>query len=64
MQKPNVQLLNEKEVADMTGIAVATLRNDRFNRRGFPYVKLGKSVRYKLEDVVAVIDKNTIRHDQ
>ena len=43
--------LKEKQVAEITGIAVQTLRNDRFYRRGISYVKKGRSVRYSTEDV-------------
>ena len=43
--------ISEKELSAMTGRALQTLRNDRFNGRGFPYIKLGKSVRYDREVV-------------
>jgi len=32
--------ITEKEVRDLTGRALSTLRNDRFLGRGFPYVKI------------------------
>lgn len=58
MKKP---FLNEQEVSALTGRAVATLRNDRHMRRGFPYLKVGKrSVRYKLKDVVDTMESNRI----
>ena len=44
--------MNEFEVAKITGLAVQTLRNWRFQRRGFPYSKLGKAVRYDIDDVL------------
>lgn len=49
----NVQseYLNEKQVADITGISLSKLRNDRFFRRGMPYHKVGKSVRYSYNDI-------------
>lgn len=49
--------LNEVETAAITGRALSTLRNDRFLRRGLPYLKVGKrSIRYKLEDVFTFME--------
>ncbi|SDP76011.1 helix-turn-helix domain-containing protein [Desulforhopalus singaporensis] len=58
MKKP--MWLSEKEVAHMTGRAEQTLRNDRCNRRGIPYCKIGRSVRYRLEDVVYFMEASKI----
>ena len=44
--------ITEKEVAEMTGRAVQTLRNDRCKCKGIPYSKIGASIRYKVDDVV------------
>ena len=56
--------LNEMEVAAITGRAVSTLRNERFLRRGLPYLKIGKrSIRYKTTDVTATMEKNRICFD-
>lgn len=53
--------LNEYEVAELTGLAVSTLRNDRHLRRGFPYLKIGKrSIRYLTNDVVARMEHRRI----
>lgn len=54
------QYLNEKQVADITGISLATLRNYRSYNKGMPYIKLGKSVRYSLEDVLNYMDSHKI----
>jgi predicted DNA-binding transcriptional regulator AlpA len=53
-------LLDEKQVANLLGLSIQTLRNDRATRRRFPYVKIGKSVRYKPEDIAAVIEAGRI----
>lgn len=45
--------LTEKEVSEITGISVSTLQKARFYRRGVPYFKIGRSVRYSLTDVQA-----------
>ncbi len=57
--------LNEFEVAAITGRAVSTLRNERHLRRGFPYLKISKrSIRYKLQDVLAVMEGRRISFDE
>jgi len=45
--------VTETRVAEITGKALSTLRNDRSQGRGIPYSKDGKSVRYYLPDVYA-----------
>ena len=52
--------LYEKEAAQKLGVAVQTLRNWRCNRRGPAYIKLGRSVRYRIEDILDFIDKHRI----
>ena len=54
------RLLDEHQVAVLTGRGLQSLRNDRHCRRGFPYVKFGRSVRYKLKDVLASIESGRI----
>ncbi len=44
-------LLNEHEVASITGLSVASVRRWRLLRRGPRYLKIGAAVRYKPEDV-------------
>ena len=57
--------LNEKEVANVTGRAVSTLRNERFLRKGLPYLKIGgRSIRYKSEDVIAYMEGRRISFDE
>lgn len=52
--------ITEKVVSEMTGRAMQTLRNDRFKGRGFPYLKIGKSVRYDQEVVIAVMEGSKV----
>ena len=52
--------IDEKAVYDMTGRALPTLRNDRHNRRGIPYIKVGRSVRYSLADVIQFMESRKI----
>jgi predicted DNA-binding transcriptional regulator AlpA len=56
--------LNEKEVAAITGRAVSTLRNERFLRKGLPYLKIGgRSVRYLTKDVIHFMESRRIEFD-
>jgi len=59
------QYLTETQVAERTGFALSTLRNHRFQRMGIPYLKIGKrSVRYRLDDVIAYMEQNRIHFDE
>jgi len=57
--------LNEKEVAAITGRAVSTLRNERFMRKGIPYLKVSsKSIRYLNSDVIKFMEGRRITFDE
>jgi len=45
------ELLNEHDLARITGLSVASVRRWRLLRQGPMYLKLGSAVRYKPEDV-------------
>ena len=47
------QLLNEHALAARWAISVRTLQNQRVSGRGTAFVKIGRSVRYKLSDIRA-----------
>lgn len=57
----DVRYLNEKQVSQITGRAVKTLQNDRWLGRGISYYKLGKSVRYLLDDVIKYMEAKKVR---
>ncbi|MFC1551562.1 helix-turn-helix domain-containing protein [Candidatus Latescibacterota bacterium] len=52
--------LTEVQVSEITGFALSTLRNKRFNRVGINYSKIGRSVRYSLDDVIAYMENHKI----
>lgn len=54
-------LIDEKQMAMTIGKSVQTLRNDRHLNRGLPYIKLGRSVRYSMEDIERFIDDRKIQ---
>lgn len=60
MEKISPVYLTEKEVKILTGFALSTLRNARFQRKGIPYHKIGRSCRYKLDDVLVYMDAHKV----
>lgn len=45
------QLIDDREVARLTGRARPTIQKDRLYGRGIPFVRVGRLVRYRLSDV-------------
>ncbi len=59
--KEEVQYLTEKEVSQITKMALPTLRIGRQNGKGFSYVKVGgTSVRYKLGDILQFMEQGRV----
>jgi hypothetical protein len=52
--------VDEKKVFAVTGRALPTLRNDRSLRRGIPFSKIGKSVKYRMSDVIEYMEKHRV----
>jgi hypothetical protein len=48
--------VTEQEISVIIGRAVQSLRNDRYMGRGFPFHKIGKSVRYFLPEILAIME--------
>jgi excisionase family DNA binding protein len=46
-----MELLTPEEVSDLTGLSVETLAQWRSQKKHFPFIKLGRLVRYDREDV-------------
>ena len=51
-----MKYLNEKQVSELTELALPTLRNDRFLWRRIPYIRVGKAVRYNEADVISFME--------
>ena len=49
-------LLNEYDVARITGLSVASVRRWRLLRQGPKYLKIGAAVRYKPDDITAWLE--------
>ena len=55
------KLLSAGETANILGLKETTLAQFRWRGdKRLPWVKLGKTVRYKLSDIEAFIERNTI----
>jgi predicted DNA-binding transcriptional regulator AlpA len=52
-QNQLASLLNEFDVASITGLSVASVRRWRLFKQGPKYLKIGAAVRYRSEDVSA-----------
>ena len=52
--------LIESEVAAITGLSVHTLRAHRRLHKGIIYHKIGRSVRYKLSDIIGFMESRRI----
>lgn len=62
--KVSTKYINEREVSEITGLALPTLRNYRHRRKGIPYVKVGRAVRYSRDDVVRFMESKKIKTEQ
>lgn len=49
------RLLDDRDVAAITGRARSTLQKDRLDGTGIPFVRLGRLVRYRQSDVSAYL---------
>jgi hypothetical protein len=48
------KLLTSRDLAARWGLHPGTLANQRSAGRGLPFIRLGRNVRYRLSDVLAV----------
>ena len=50
------ELLTTEEVATLTGLSTETLSQWRSQKRGIPYLKIGRTVRYDPADVQSYLE--------
>ncbi|GAB6887438.1 hypothetical protein JCM13304A_09360 [Desulfothermus okinawensis JCM 13304] len=53
--------LTEKQVSQLFGLSVSWLQNQRWMKRGIPYLKVGRKVLYKKSDVEAWLEKHRVK---
>ena len=58
------KLLNEHDVAHITGLSVASVRRWRLLRQGPKYLKIGSAVRYRYSDITAWLESRPTRGDR
>lgn len=56
--------LNEKQVKEITGIALSTLRNHRFLKKGIPYLRYGRKILYDRTDVESYFSNHKIKTEE
>lgn len=54
-------LLTEQELANFLQISVKTLQGQRWQKVGIPYLKIGRAVRYRREDVEYYLNQAVIK---
>lgn len=55
------RFIDEKELAALYGVAVQTVRNWRFLRKGPSYSKLGRMIRYDLDCALSFMDAHEVK---
>jgi len=56
--KPPPQLLTETQTAELLGISKRTLQTWRVRDGSIPFIRIGRCVRYRTEDLNSWIDSN------
>ena len=59
-ESDTVRWIDEYRVAQITGFSLSKLRNDRWLGRGFPFYKVGRSVRYRLDEVYEYMESKRV----
>lgn len=54
------KFLTTKQLAELLDLSAETLANERYLGVGIPYYKVGKRVRYSLDDVIAYLEANRV----
>ena len=56
-----MHLVNEKNLAEKLDISISKLQRDRHLKRGLPYFRIGKLIKYDLEEVLRVLEDSKFR---
>jgi hypothetical protein len=57
---PELTFLTDAQAAEFTGKSRQSLANDRVKGRGFPYSRFGRSIRYRLSDILAAAEASRV----
>jgi predicted DNA-binding transcriptional regulator AlpA len=53
--------VSENQVSEITGFSLSKLRQDRIKSIGIPFVRVGRSVRYRLQDVIDFMESRKVQ---
>jgi predicted DNA-binding transcriptional regulator AlpA len=57
------EVATARQVAELLGVPEASLAQDRYLRKGVPYIKIGKRVRYLRSDVLKYLTSHRFGGD-
>lgn len=60
MKIDDKDMLKEKQAGKIMNVSDSTMQKHRHQGRGCPYYKIGRAVRYKMEDIQAYLEKHRI----
>ena len=60
MKTQDQEWVDEKRASDISKKALPTLRNDRHHNRGIRFYKIGRSVRYKVSDIIEFMEARKV----
>ena len=51
------QKVSEKVYAELSGFELGKIRNDRWRKKGLSFYKIGRTVRYDLDEIYEYLEK-------
>jgi hypothetical protein len=51
-----MHLMNEKNLAEKLDISISKLQRDRHLKRGLPFLRIGKLIKYDFDEVLRVLE--------
>ena len=51
------RLVSEKVYCEISGFELGKVRNERWRKKGLPYYKIGRSVRYDEDEIYAYLQR-------
>ena len=58
------KLLSDKDVEVLYGLNARTLQRNRVDKIGIPYHKIGKLVKYHVDDIEKYLEQNRVVEDE
>ena len=61
---PGKIYIREEEVVEVSSIPLKTLRQDRYLKKGIPYIKKNRSVYYNINDILEFMESNKVKTER